>query len=110
MINLTLKPGATVVEGGIIAEGDISLEPNAAIASDICAGGSVALASGASITGNVHVAGDVTLGNNATIVGNVYCGGTVSGESGITGSINPYDSCPFSTTAPPGLILSWEVQ
>jgi len=66
------------LSSNVSVSGDVTLENNTDLTGNLCAGGEVTLGQSATITGDVYVEGDLVLDNNSKVYGNVFItGGTI---------------------------------
>jgi hypothetical protein len=75
--NVTISSNAQVQNGGINADGNVSLTVGSKVANDITAGGNVLIEGGTVQNGNVSADGDITLKNGALVNNNVTSGSSI---------------------------------
>ena len=77
------------LSSNVSVTGDVTLENNSDLAGNLCAGGDVTVGQSATVTGDVSVVGDLTLANHAKICGNVFIAGNIILENNadIVGSV-----------------------
>jgi len=109
--DITIIGNANVVEGNVLAAGDILFSGDTEVIGSVAAGGTLTMQSEAIIHGDAYVGGNLYMLGQSEILGNVYIGGSISmsGGSDIEGSYPlPYEEPPFAFQGVT-VITSWDI-
>jgi cytoskeletal protein CcmA (bactofilin family) len=110
--DVTIIGNSNVIQGNVLALGDILFSGDTAVHGSVAAGGNLTMQSDSVVHGDAYVQGNLQMLGQSEIKGNVYIGGGISlgGGADIFGSYPlPYEEPPFAFQGVTA-IFSWDIQ